>query len=208
MNVPMNVPLRRSMTPDEFLAWEGGQEARLEFDGFQPVAVDETDVSPEVGGTAAHSAIQRNLAISVGGRLRGGPCRFYGSDLKVEVDGSVRYPDGMVVCTPVPPRATVVHDPVVLFEVLSDGTQAKDRSEKNREYRATASVRRYVMLEQDRVMATVFHREGDDWVGHVHYEGAVLAMPEIGVEVPLDELYADVDPTVPLGDGEGGGAGP
>lgn len=182
------------MTPDEFLAWEEVQEARWEFDGFQPVAM--------VGGTAAHSAIQRNLAISVGGRLRGTPCRFYGSDLKIEVDGSMRYPDGMVVCTPVPPRATVVHDPVVLFEVLSDGTQAKDRSEKNREYRATPSVRRYVMLEQDRIMATVFHREGEDWVGHVHYGGDVLAMPEIGVEVPLDELYVDL--AAPPGDEEGG----
>ena len=189
----MNAPLRRSMTLDEFLAWEERQGPRYEFDGFQPVAM--------VGGTAAHSAIQRNLAISVGGRLRGRPCRFYGSDLKVEAGGSMRYPDGMVVCTPLPPRATVVHDPVVLFEVLSDSTQAKDRSEKNREYRATPSVRRYVMLEQDRVMATVFHREGDDWVGHVHYEGAVLALPEIGVEVPLDELYADVDLAAPAGDG-------
>ena len=188
----MNVPLRRSMTPDEFLAWEERQDLRWEFDGLQPVAM--------VGGTAAHSALQRNLAISIGGRLRGKPCRFYGSDLKIEVDGSVRYPDGMVVCTPVPPRATVVRDPVVLFEVLSDGTQATDRSEKNREYRATPSVRRYVMLEQDRVMATVFHREGDDWVGHVHYEGALLALPEIGLEVPLAELYADVDLATPPGD--------
>lgn len=203
----MNVPLRRSMTLDEFLAWEERQEARWEFDGFRPVAVGETGVSPEVGGTAAHSAIQRNLAISVGGRLRGTPCRFYGSDLKIEVDGAIRCPDGTVVCTPVPPRATVVRDPVVLFEVLSDGTQAVDRSEKNREYRATPSVRRYVMLEQDRVMATVFHREGDDWVGHVHYAGAVLAMPEIGVTVPLDELYTDVDLAAPPGDDGGGDDG-
>ena len=182
----VNAPLRRSMTLDEFLAWEGRQEARWEFDGVRPVAM--------VGGSRPHAAIQRNLAISVGGRLRGTPCQFYGSDLKVEVDGAIRYPDGVVVCTPGGP---VVRDPVVLFEVLSPGTQAVDRSEKNREYRATPSVRRYVMLEQDRVMATVFRREGEDWVGHVHYAGAVLAMPEIGVEVPLDELYADVEPAVP-----------
>lgn len=60
------------------------------------------------------------------------------------------------------------------------------------------------MLEQDRVMATVFHREGEDWVGHVHYAGDVLAVPEIGVAVPLDELYADVDLAAPPGDDERG----
>lgn len=126
----MNAPLRRPMTLDEFLAWEERQEARWEFDGFRPVAVGETGVSPEVGGSRPHAAIQRNLAISVGGRLRGTPCQFYGSDLKVEVDGAIRYPDGMVVCTP---GGSLVRDPVVLFEVLSPRTQATDRSEKNRE---------------------------------------------------------------------------
>jgi hypothetical protein len=36
-------------------------------------------------------------------------------------------PDGMVVCSPVAPTATAVRDPVVIFEVLSPSTAAKDR---------------------------------------------------------------------------------
>ena len=54
------------MTREQFLAWEERQQLRYEFDGFQPVAM--------TGGTAAHAAIQRNLAMAVGGRLRGGTC--------------------------------------------------------------------------------------------------------------------------------------
>jgi hypothetical protein len=34
----MNVPLRRPMTVDAFMAWEGEQKERWEFDGFQPGA--------------------------------------------------------------------------------------------------------------------------------------------------------------------------
>ncbi|MGB5084167.1 MAG: Uma2 family endonuclease [Methylocystis silviterrae] len=177
----MNLALRKPMTLPEFLDWEQKQELRYEFDGFQPIAM--------AGGSAAHAAIQRNLAVSLGGRLRGRPCQFYGSDLKIEVVGRIRYPDGFVVCGPVPLTNTVVHDPIVIFEVLSPSTSGIDRIVKTREYQATTSVRRYVILEQDRIAATVFARRDGDWVGHVLAEDAVLTMPEIDVELPLTELY-------------------
>jgi Uma2 family endonuclease len=173
------------MSVAAFLAWEERQELKHEFDGFAPVAM--------TGGTAAHSLIQGNLAIAIGGRLRGQPCRFYNNDLKIEVAGSIRYPDGFVVCAPVSPRATVVRDPVVIFEVLGDSTALTDRIAKNAEYAATASVRRYVMLEQERISATVFDRAGGGWTGHLLLAEATLALPEIGIELPLAELYQGID---------------
>jgi len=39
------------------------------------------------GGTAAHARIQRNPAISVGGRLARTRCEFFGSDIEIEVAG-------------------------------------------------------------------------------------------------------------------------
>jgi Uma2 family endonuclease len=181
----MNVAFRKPMTLQEFLDWEERQDLRFEFDGFHPVAM--------TGGSRAHAFIQRNLAISVGGRLRGKPCQFAGSDLKVEVAGRIRYPDGFVVCSPGANSSTVVRDPVVIFEVLSNSTASTDRLTKNHEYAATVSVQRYIMLEQDRIGATVFSRAGDDWVGHVLKEDAVLRMPEIGIDVPLAEIYEGID---------------
>ncbi len=56
----------------------------------------------------------------------------------------------------------------------------------------TPSIRRYVMLEQARRAATAFARAGDDWAGHVVTGDAVLAMAEIGVELPLAEVYAGI----------------
>ncbi len=69
-----------------------------------------------------------------------------------------------------------------------------------RELRANESTRDIAVLlltarreEQDRIGATVFARDGDDWTGHVLADADVLAMPEIGIEVPLAELYAGLD---------------
>ena len=188
----MNVALRQRMSLAEFLVWEERQELRYEFDGFQPCAM--------VGGTAAHAVVQRNLIAALASRLRGKPCQPFGSELKIEVAGSIRYPDAFVVCSPVAPKATVVSHPVVTFEILSESTARVDHVTKNAEYRATASVQRYVMLEQDSQAATVFGRENDRWVGSLLTGDAVLAMPEIGIEVPLAELYEGLDLSQQLGE--------
>jgi Uma2 family endonuclease len=180
----MNVALRRPISLDDFLDWEERQDLRYEFDGFQPTAM--------TGGTSEHSAIQRNLITALTIRLRGKPCQPHGSVLKIAVAGSIRYPDAFVVCSLIPRGTTVVTDPVVVFEVLSPSTSTTDRIVKNQEYRDTPSIWRYVMLEQDRQAATVFARAGDDWVGHVVSGDVVLAMPEIGIELPLAELYEDM----------------
>ena len=181
----MNLALRKSMTLAEFLEWEERQPLRYEFDGVGPVAM--------TGGTYGHSTIQGNLATALGGRLRGKRCRFHGSDLKFQVaEGHVRYPDGMVLCSPVDRTATVVYDPVVVFEVLRPSTARDDRIVKAREYQATPSVQRYVMLEQDGVSATVYARSGETWTHEILVANSILALPEIEVEFPLAELYEGI----------------
>jgi Uma2 family endonuclease len=87
----------------------------------------------------------------------------------------------------------VITAPVVVFEVLSPTTASIDVGVKNEEYRDTLSIRRYVMLAQDGPRATVFVRDGGDWVGHIISGDAMLPMPEIGIEVPLSEIYEGVD---------------
>jgi Uma2 family endonuclease len=178
----MNLALRKPMTLAEFLPWEERQPLRYEFDGVGPVAM--------TGGTRAHAAIQANLATALTTRLRGRPCRFYGSDLKIRTaEDHIRYSDGFVTCTAGENASTMVSDPVVIFEVLSPSTAATDRIAKAREYQAMPSVERYVMIEQDRIGATVYTRASGDWKHQILIEDSILALPEIGVELALAELY-------------------
>lgn len=183
---PMNVALQ-SWTLETFLAWEKRQELRYEFDGVRPVAM--------TGGTLEHDRIQVNLVTELNTRLAGKPCRVHGNSLKIRVMGSIRYPDAFVTCTPLRRGTTVVQEPVVIFEVRSRGTARTDRMVKNREYAGTGSVRRYVMLEQAAIEATMFTRADADaaWTGQIFGADDVLRMPEIGVELPLSVLYANVD---------------
>jgi Uma2 family endonuclease len=188
--------LAKPMILGSFLAWEERQELRYEFDGFRPIAM--------TGGTYAHARLQTSLLRSLGNRLDGKPCEAVGSHLKVQTANGIRYPDAFVICSPIPLDATVAHDPVVIFEILSPSTANDDLGAKKTEYQALPSVQSYVVLQQTHRSAQVFRRVGettayDDESGGWTFEfvfgpGAMIALPEIGVTLPLAEIYDGVLP--------------
>jgi Uma2 family endonuclease len=135
----MSVAFQLPTTVQEFLAWEErGKRC--------------------AGSSNAHETIGGTLRALLYDRLKGKRCRVRGPTLKIEVAGRIRYPDAFVFCTPAPGNVTVIKDPVVVFEVLGPGTSRIDRIDKLREYRATKSIRRYVILEPDSIAATVQRR--------------------------------------------------
>jgi Uma2 family endonuclease len=180
----MNIALHTSMTLEQFLAWEERQELRYEFDGFQPVAMN--------GENIEHAAIQINLIAALGNRREGKPWLVMGSRLKIKVAGRIRYADAFVVRTPVPRGTYIIRDPVVVFEILSPSTSHTDLVLKNAEYQATPSIKHYVILEQTHAGAQVFSRRGADWIAETVKDDEVLRLPEIGIEIPLPEIYANV----------------
>jgi Uma2 family endonuclease len=181
----MTIALRKPMSLAAFLDWEERQELRYEFDGIQPIQM--------TGGTDAHEAIGGTLRALLHDRLRGKACRVRGPTMKIEVAGRIRYPDALVYCKPVQPSERVIREPVVVFEVASPSTSHTDRIDKLREYQATDSILRYVILEQDSIAATVYARDGALWTGRALIGGDVLVLPEIGIELALAEIYADVE---------------
>jgi len=174
--------LQPAMSLEAFLDWEARQEARYEFDGFAPVATND--------GSWGHWAIQRNLmgGVLIQG-LCGHRCQPCGSGMKVRTANRIRYPDAFVVCSPIPPDADVVTDPVIVFEILSPSTSTIDHVDKNQEYRDTLSIQRYVILEQTKPAATVFTREGAEWIGRLQIGDTILDLPEIGMTIRLPDLY-------------------
>lgn len=181
----MSASVQQPMSLDAFLDWERAQELRYEFDGFAPVAM--------TGNTIEHVRISANIEFALRQRLKGSPCEAMRGDLKIIVQGRVRYPDVVVTCTPIPRGADIVPEPVVVFEVLSKTTARTDRVLKNAEYEATPSIQHYVMLEQQDMAATVFSRVGGEWRGRLVRGDSVLRFPEIGADLPLPLLFEGVE---------------
>ena len=189
MNVALRMP---AMSRDEFLDWAEAREGRYEFDGFEPVGM--------VGGSRNHSHITLNIHVALRSRLRGSPCDSLGPDMGIATVGdSVRFPDALVTCTNFPGNARLAPEVTVVFEVVSPGSVRVDRIVKLREYQAVASIRRYVIVEQDLAGLSVYFRqhEGDAWTAVALTDEDVLALPEIGIEVPVAEFYEGVTFEVP-----------
>lgn len=177
----MNLALKQpSWTIESFLEWETKQDSRFEYDGFEPVAM--------VNARLGHQLIIRNAMSALQRRLT--RCVVVSETVKLRMEHTVRYPDLMVIRWPISVAATDVADPVVVIAVLSDDAR-EERIAQNEEYRLTPSIQHYIVLEQDRAAATVFSRDGADWIGRLVLDGAI-ALPEIGAELPLGECYIGV----------------
>jgi hypothetical protein len=115
-----SVPLRKSWTQEEFLAWAEVQEERYEFDGVQPIAM--------TGGTIAQEFIAHSLYRAVDRRLpEGGPCRVLGPNAGVATRSTIRYPDAVITCSKQELVSRQVAGAVVVFAIISESTAATDR---------------------------------------------------------------------------------
>jgi Uma2 family endonuclease len=150
MNLVRRQPEPVDWTVDAFLAWEDRQEGKHEFDGRHVILM--------TGGSRAHQRIIFNLLT---GLTRGfDPERFDAvQEMRILVDGKVRYPDVCLVEGRIDPKVGTLSDATVIFEVLSGDTVKSDRVDKLAEYATLPSIRCYILLEQTAIAATVFRRE-------------------------------------------------
>jgi Uma2 family endonuclease len=175
---------------EDYLASEVNSPVKREYLGGVIYAM--------AGARVAHNIIAGNTLVALGGRLRGRGCRAFSSDMKIRVrlPSHVRfyYPDTSVICRSNAQNDTFQDEPAVLFEVLSRSTRRTDEGEKKDAYLTIPSLNVYALVEQDSPTVVVFRRTENGFAREV-YSGldAVIPLSEIGIELPLSEVYDGVD---------------
>ncbi len=189
----MTAVSKHKLTATEYLEIERKAESKSEFFDGEMFAMS--------GGTYRHSRIKTQLVVALGRRLSGKRCRPTDSDMRVRVSdtGLYTYPDASVVCgRPVfdDVQADVLLNPMVIFEVLSESTASYDRGKKFWHYRHITSLNDYVLVSQDETVIDHYSRQtGGGWLLQtVEGSSGVLKLPSIECELPLAEIYADIEP--------------
>ncbi len=178
-------------TQDEYLAMEETSPVRHELIHGIPYAM--------AGGTFNHTRVCTNLARHVGNRLSGKPCNVHSSEQKVKVEktGNTFYPDAVIFCPPSRFEAKgdqILLTPTVIFEVLSPSTAEYDRADKFKDYRRIETLTDYVLIDPDRVFVDHFRRHPDGWLLRNYTSRSdILAFPDLGIELPLAEIYDELD---------------
>lgn len=178
------------ITRDEYLQGELVSEIRHEYVAGNVYAMS--------GGTLNHQRIAGNFMRLAGNQLAGKPCFPTGSDFKLRVplgggEEAFYYPDGMIICVPVPGDALFTDSPGVILEVLSPNSRRIDEVQKFRDYVTIPTLGTYILAETDSPVLTLHRRDGTGFHREIlSGPDAVLDLPEAGVTMPLLELYRDV----------------
>ena len=147
------------------------------------------------GGTFDHNTICANVIIALGNALRGSRCRVVTSDQKVWVPrkkGFV-YPDATVLCgraEPYPKTADVLVNPVLIVEVLSEGTERFDRGEKFEGYRSIETLRHYVMVSSRSPLVEHYERADGGWMLRAYGPDDVVPLRAPDATLVVNDLYA------------------
>jgi Uma2 family endonuclease len=183
------------MPANEFLAWcEGREGERWELVRGVPVRMAPMDMM--AGARRRHDQIVTNILTALRNRLRGKACRPYTADfaMRTDADNSVRRPDVLVDCAPGRPDDLAAERPTAAFEILSPSNANFTKFEKVEEYKGVDTLRHVVIVDVDAQRLMVHSRGNLNSWQSIEIEGAsgTLALPAIGVEIPISEIYEDV----------------
>jgi Uma2 family endonuclease len=189
-------------TEDQYLSIERESEERHEYLDGQIYAM--------AGESPEHGAICTNLTVDVGLQLRGTRCQAFGKDMKVRSGplprrrysqkGLYSYPDLVVVCGELQfldDNRDVIINPKVIIEVSSPSTEAFDRGEKFRRYRAhNPSLTDYLIVAQNHPFIEHFAlRENGEWViaASVTELSGIVHIASVNCTLRLVEVYDRVE---------------
>ena len=174
------------MTVDEFLGWAEEREGRWELLDGRPIAMAPERVAHLEAKSEASVALRRAI------ERADVPCRVLPDGATVRVSSRTAFePDALVYCGPrLPPAAIEIPNPVIVVEVLSEGTAARDHGVKLVGYFSLPSVAHYLIVDPERRTA-VHHRrgQGDLIETRILTAGPVRLDPP-GLELTVDELFA------------------
>lgn len=175
-----------------FCRWVERQERKYEW--------KEGGIVQMTNVTRAHSMIVTNFIVALSARLDRDIWSVMAVDFGVETEDAIRYPDIVVdPMRPDNPKGRRAESPIIMVEVLSPSSGARDFVEKLAEYQTFTTLEAYIIASQDEPICWLWQRQED---------GAFPAVPEeiVGRDVtieltarafalPMAEIYRGITPT-------------
>jgi Uma2 family endonuclease len=194
----------RSMSEEEFYAWEAEQLTKHQYFRGQIFDLHPPEAHGMAGTSPGHNRICCNLIIALATHLRDARCQVLSMDVMVRTpSGLDTYPDVFVFCDePVYADAAgrIITNPTLIIEVLSPSTANYDRGEKFEQYRTIPSLREYLLVAQDQPLVEQFTRgPAANWLEQRTVGlNATLQLNSVQQQLPFSEIYSRVQFTAEL----------
>jgi Uma2 family endonuclease len=179
---------RQTMGVEEYFALEERHpETSYEYvDGY---------VIMMAGGTVNHDTIKSNMERILWRLLRGSKCRTYSSDMRVFISETRYYHPDVTVGCDAGDRGTkkMVQFPRLVIEVLSPGTETKDRREKLRDYLACPTIEEYLLVDSRSLRMEIYRKTGKKWLYEAYQPDDEIELVSLDIHFPLMAAYEDVE---------------
>lgn len=172
---------------EEFLEMTPDDDVRLEWCAGLVFAMS--------GGSPEHS---RLCAAVIRALPSGNDCSLFDSNVDIWIEAAQFYgrADASMVCGALHTHTVkkqgktlgeAITNPVVVVEVVSPSSEARDRGEKFAAYKQISSLQEYVLVSQDERRVEVRRRGERGWSSEVATGGATIEIH--GKPVSVDSLY-------------------
>ncbi len=187
---------RHYFSLDEYFALEHAGDTRYEYWDGEIVCMS--------GGSRQHVQISGNAFFQLRLKLREGACQAFTAEqpIKTPTLPPYRYPDASVACGELKYEnmrgIDVLLNPVVIVEVLSPTSAARDYEDKFTAYQAIETFSEYLLIAQDAPRVAHYTRQpGGSWERRdVIGLDAMLKLASIDCALKTRDLYEGV--TFPL----------
>jgi Uma2 family endonuclease len=201
---PILVYNKKKLTVEEYLEFERASSEKHEY--FQgevfPMLdnVEYVDLEPGIramsGASHSHNLISINLIGELFAKLKGKPCRPFGSDMRVYIPENTlfTYPDISVFCGDFKKLGNDSSiGPTLIIEILSPSTKNYDRGEKFKLYREISSLKEYILVDSESISIEAFRINSS---GHWELEefktaDQTLSIPSLNISISLRNVYDD-----------------
>lgn len=191
INEPATAYNKRHFTIQEYLELENASQEKHEY--FQG------EIFAMSGAGNNHNEIFSNLFLEIGNKLKGKPCRPYGSDMRMNIPENTlfTYPDISIYCKEgkqLDADKNTSLQPTIIIEILSPSTKNYDRGNKFKLYRDIPSLQEYILVDSETISIEAFHiNKNNNWeLKEYNQLDEKLNFVSLGFDISLAEIYADV----------------
>ena len=183
----------RFVTMEDYLAMEDEATEKHEYYNGKIVKMP--------GASTIHNIIAVNIATQLSNELDKKSKEYFvlNSDTRIHIPklNYFVYPDAVVVCEKIehyPASTTVITNPLLIVEVLSESTEEYDRGEKFHNYKRIAAFKEYVLVVQKMPLVTTSYRIKPATWEDTEAEGleSSIFLRSLDVSLDLKKIYKHV----------------
>lgn len=181
---------KQHYTFEEYLALEEEKQLRYQYYNGE--------VFMMAGSTKRHNRITNSVYTHIDEQIAGKPCDVFTENIKLEFQAKnyYVYPDVMLTCDKSDledDTESIIRNPILVVEVLSNSTASYDANEKKNRYFALPSLLYYILISQETPLVEVYEREQDFWkyISYKNLEDTIL-LDKINIQLKVSDIYKKI----------------